>query len=104
MTEMSLDYKVDVVKSLIGVLQNYPAKFTAVNAFLVELLKKERPYEIKSEIIKVFAYEISEIGGQARKDCLKELSKYLSAASYEKIHFQILGIISREVTKEDVNN
>jgi hypothetical protein len=40
MTEMSLDYKVDVVKSLIGVLQNYPAKFTAVNAFLVELLKK----------------------------------------------------------------
>ena len=35
------------------------------------------------------------MGGPARKDCLKELSKYLSAAAYEKIHFQILGIISR---------
>jgi coatomer protein complex subunit gamma len=40
MVEMSVDYKVDVVKSLIGVLQNYPAKYTAVNTFLVELLKK----------------------------------------------------------------
>ncbi len=48
MAEMSVDYKVDVVKSLVGVLQNYPGKYTAVNAFLVELLKKERPYEIKS--------------------------------------------------------
>ena len=37
-------------------------------------------------------------------DCLKELSKYLSAAAYEKIHFQILGIISREVKKEDINS
>jgi hypothetical protein len=40
MVEMSIDYKVDVVKSLVGVLQNYPAKYTAVNTFLVELLKK----------------------------------------------------------------
>jgi hypothetical protein len=37
---MSIDYKVDVVKSLVGVLQNYPAKYTAVNAFLGELLKR----------------------------------------------------------------
>jgi hypothetical protein len=40
MVEMSTDYKIDVVKSLVGVLQNYPAKYTAVNAFLIELLKK----------------------------------------------------------------
>ena len=32
---MSVDYKVDVVKSLVGVLKNYPAKFTAVNIFLL---------------------------------------------------------------------
>jgi len=32
---MSIDYKVDVVKSLIGVLQNYPGKYTAVNTFLI---------------------------------------------------------------------
>ena len=71
MVEMSMDYKVDVVKSLVGVLQNYPAKYTAVNTFLVELLKKQKHYEIKSEIIKVFAYEITELGGPARKDCLR---------------------------------
>lgn len=56
MSEMTIDYKVDVVKSLIGVLQNYPAKYTAVNSFLIDLLKKEKSYEVKSEIIKVFAY------------------------------------------------
>jgi hypothetical protein len=56
MSDMSIDYKVDVVKSLVGVLQNYPAKYTAVNTFLLGLLKKEKAYEVKSEIIKVFAY------------------------------------------------
>lgn len=35
---------------------------------------------------------------------MRELSKYLSSANYEKIHFQILGIFSREITKEDVNS
>ncbi len=58
MSDMSVDYKIDVVKSLVGVLQNYPAKYTAVNTFLLELLKKEKTYDVKSEIIKVFAYEI----------------------------------------------
>lgn len=53
---MSADYKIDVIRSLVGVLKNYPTKFTAVNTFLVELLKKEKQYEIKSEIIKVFSY------------------------------------------------
>jgi tRNA U55 pseudouridine synthase TruB len=56
---MSTDYKIDVVRSLVGVLQNYPTKFSAVNAFLLELLRKEKQFEIKSEIIKVFAYEIT---------------------------------------------
>lgn len=40
MGEMSIDYKIDVVRSLVEVLQNYPAKYPAVNAFLLELLKK----------------------------------------------------------------
>lgn len=41
------------------------------------------------------AYEVTSIGGDAKKQCIKELAKYLSCAKYEKIHFQILGIISR---------
>ena len=48
MADMSMDYKTDVIKSLIGVLKNFPNKYTAVNAFLLDLLKKEKPYEIKS--------------------------------------------------------
>ncbi len=40
MTEMSTDYKVDVVRSLIGVLKNFPNKYTAANVFLLELLRK----------------------------------------------------------------
>jgi len=56
MSEMEIDYKIDVVKSLVGVLQNYPGKYVAVNALLTGLLKKEKSYEVKSEIIKVFSY------------------------------------------------
>lgn len=63
MSEMSNDYKIDVVRSLVGVLQNYPGKYSAVNGFLLELLKKEKSYEVKSEIIKVFGFEISELKG-----------------------------------------
>jgi hypothetical protein len=37
---MSVDYKVDVVKSLIGVLKNFPHKYEAVNNFLMGLIKK----------------------------------------------------------------
>lgn len=37
---MSIDYKVDVVKSLIGVLKNFPQKYETVNNFLIELIKK----------------------------------------------------------------
>jgi coatomer subunit gamma len=40
MSDLSTDYKVDVVRSLIGVLKNYPNKFSAVNAFLLKLLQK----------------------------------------------------------------
>lgn len=64
---MEIDYKIDVVKSLVGVLQNYPGKYVAVNALLTGLLKKEKSYEVKSEIIKVFSYEITELKGEARK-------------------------------------
>ena len=58
MNEVSIDYKLDVIKSLIGVLKNYPNKYTSVNIFLLGLLKGEKLYEIRSEIIKVYAYEI----------------------------------------------
>lgn len=44
MTDMSIDYKVDVIKSLVGVLKNYPNKYNSVNGFLLELLKKEKVY------------------------------------------------------------
>ena len=41
-------------------------------------------------------YEISELGGKAKTQCIQELARFLSYAKNEKIHFQILGIISRQ--------
>jgi hypothetical protein len=49
-------------------------------------------------------FEITEIGGKAKTDCIKELTKFLSATNYHRIHFQILGIVSREAGKEDINS
>jgi hypothetical protein len=35
MADMSIDYKIDVIKSLVGVLKNFPNKYSAVNFFLL---------------------------------------------------------------------
>jgi len=44
-------------------------------------------------------FQITELGGQAKTECIRELTKFLSATQFHKIHFQILGIISREAGK-----
>jgi hypothetical protein len=49
-------------------------------------------------------FEIKSIRGEAKKDCLKILSEFLMTQSFEKIHFQILGIISREVNGDDIDS
>jgi len=41
MKEMSNDYKVDVVKSLVNVLKTYPKQYGLVNNFLLSIMQKE---------------------------------------------------------------
>lgn len=41
MKEMSTDYKVDVVRSLVNVLKTYPKQFSLVNNFLLSIMQKE---------------------------------------------------------------
>lgn len=101
---MSTEYKRDVVKSLANVLKTYPKKYDVINKFLINIIKREESCSLKSDIIEVMNFEIKEIGGQAKTDCIRELSKLLSATNYNRIHFQILGIISREASKEDINS
>lgn len=40
MKEMSNDYKVDVVKSLVNVLKTYPKQYVLVNNFLLSIMQK----------------------------------------------------------------
>lgn len=40
MTEMSIDYKIDVIKSLVNVLTTYPKQFTVINKFILHILKQ----------------------------------------------------------------
>lgn len=49
-------------------------------------------------------FQITELGGQAKTDCIRELTKFLSATNYHRIHFQILGIVSREAGRQDVSS
>jgi coatomer protein complex subunit gamma len=104
MSEMSIEYKKDVVRSLINVLKAYPKKYELINRFLLTLMKKEESCEIKSEAIEVMNFEITELGGAAKTECIKELTKFLSATQYHRIHFQILGIVSREAGQQDISS
>lgn len=101
---MSNEYKRDVIRSLTNVLKTYPKKYELINRFMLNVMKKEQSEIIKSEAIEVMNFEITEIGGKAKTDCIKELTKFLSATNYHRIHFQILGIVSREAGKEDINS
>ena len=51
MSEMSTEYKRDVVKSLANVLKTYPKKYELINRFLINIMKKEDSYAIKSDVI-----------------------------------------------------
>lgn len=75
-----------------------------INDFILETLKNEESEELRREAIQVLAFQVTDIGGAAKKQCLQELAKFLSYAKYEKIHFQILGIINREIKSEDVTS
>lgn len=70
MKEMSLDYKIDVIRSLANVLKTYPKKYDCVNKFLIGLMSKETEEKIRCEAIKIMEFEIQNLGGEAKKDCL----------------------------------
>lgn len=38
---MPIDYKIDVIKSLINVLTTYPKQFAIINSFILTTLKEE---------------------------------------------------------------
>lgn len=63
MSEMSIEYKRDVVRSLNNVLKTYPKKYDVINRFMLNIMKKEESCEIKSEAIQVMNFEITELGG-----------------------------------------
>lgn len=104
MSEMSNDYKKDVIRALPNVLRTYPRKFDLINRFLLTLMRREESCDIKSEAIQVMNFEITELGGAAKSECIRELTKFLSSTHYHRIHFQILGIISRETGKQDISS
>lgn len=104
MVEMSTDYKIDVIKSLANVLSTYPKQYTIINEFIFHILKNEESEDLRREAIEVLSFQITQIGGEAKKSCLQQLAKFLSSAKYEKIHFQILGIIQRELKTEDISS
>ncbi len=80
MKEMSNDYKVDVVKSLVNVLKTYPKQYGLVNNFLLSIMQKEESDDVKKEIVEVMKYEVSELGGTAKTQCIQELARFLGYA------------------------
>lgn len=47
MSEMSTDYKIDIIKSLENVLRAYPKQYKVINEFLLIVLSNEEAEEIK---------------------------------------------------------
>jgi coatomer protein complex subunit gamma len=104
MHDMSVEYKKDVVSSLTNVLKTYPAKYELINKFLLNIIRREDSPDIKSAVIAVMNYEITDIGGNAKADCIRELTRLLSATTFHRVHFQILGIISREAGTLEISS
>lgn len=104
MAEMSDDYKIDVLNSVKNVIKQYPAKYRLVNSFLARFIEAEKKEEFVRTVIEVMEYEIRTIGGEAKKECLKVIAQLLMKLDFEKVHFQILGIISREVGAADIES
>jgi coatomer protein complex subunit gamma len=48
MSEMSNEYKKDVLRALPNVLKTYPKKYDLINRFLLNIMRKEEACEIKS--------------------------------------------------------
>jgi hypothetical protein len=104
MGEMSDDYKIDVLGSIKNVIKQFPNKYQLVNSFLLKFMQTEKQYEFTKTAVEVMEFEIKTIGGEAKKDCLRILSEFLMSLSFEKIHFQILGVISREVNADGIDD
>ncbi len=67
---MSIDYKIDVIKSLVNVLGTYPKQYAVINQFILQILREEDSEDLRREAIQVMSYEITQIGGEAKKQCL----------------------------------
>ena len=72
-----------------NVLKTYPKQHALINKFLLNLMRRESSPTLKSQAIEVMSSEIREIGGEAKTECIRELTKFLSATHYHRIHFQI---------------
>lgn len=56
MSEMSTEYKRDVIKSLVNVLKTYPKRYNLINKFLINIMRKEDSCAIKSDVIDVMNF------------------------------------------------
>jgi hypothetical protein len=56
MSEMSAEYKKDVLRALANVLKTYPKKYELINRFLLALMRREESCDIKSEAIEVMNF------------------------------------------------
>ena len=44
---MSIEYKIDVIKSLVNVLKTYPKQYVVINDFILDTLKNEESEELR---------------------------------------------------------
>lgn len=63
MSEMSDDYKIDVLESIKNVVRQFPGKFELVNSFLLRFMHQERKYDFTKSAVDVMEFEIKQIGG-----------------------------------------
>lgn len=82
MSEMSDDYKIDVMGSIKNVIKQFPAKYKLINEFLVKFMQQEKKYEFSKAAVDVMEYEIRQIGGEAKKDCLNILAQSLFVLNF----------------------
>lgn len=104
LSDMSDEFKQDVLKSVSQLIKTSPAKYKTVLNFLSNCLKKsEGSYNFKKYAIDIFENIISEIPA-SKELAFSQLAEYIEDCQYPYLQLQILSLINRESLQQYIPN
>eukprot|EP01017_Pseudomicrothorax_dubius_P028770 TRINITY_DN3444_c0_g1_i1.p1 TRINITY_DN3444_c0_g1~~TRINITY_DN3444_c0_g1_i1.p1 ORF type:complete len:808 (-),score=249.76 TRINITY_DN3444_c0_g1_i1:153-2516(-) len=94
MSEISDEFKIDIIKSVQNFVRKLPKKFRVLLNFLSNCLKGEGSYEVKRSCVDAVDFMINEIP-ESKEAALLQLAEYIEDCSHAALHIKILNMIRK---------